>query len=178
MVKLARAVCDQAGWHLSQTRFYTGIPKPADNHFWNYFWQNKLRSMSRAGVKTFSRPLKYRTETIRLPSGANHSFLYAQEKGVDVRIGLDLFRLAYLQEYDVAIIFSQDQDLSEAAEDVRTLAQEQGRWIEVASAFPWTSITNARCNQYGIAKTVPVQISKVTYDACIDPYDYRPKRRN
>ncbi|HEX8522421.1 MAG TPA: NYN domain-containing protein [Tepidisphaeraceae bacterium] len=175
VLKLSKAVCDLQGWELAQTRFYTGIPKPADNFHWNYFWQNKLRSMSRAGVKVFSRALVYRTETIPLPNGRTHSFLYAQEKGVDVRIALDLQRLAYRREFDVAIIFSQDQDLSEAARDVRELAAEQGRWVEVASAFPCSAVGG---NRYGIGNTIPIEIRQHVYDLCIDTYDYRPRHGN
>ena len=36
------------------------------------------------------------------------------------------------------MIFSQDQDLSEAADEVRLIAREQGRWIKLASAFPFS----------------------------------------
>ena len=34
-----------------------------------------------------------------------------EEKGIDVRIALDMIRLTYWNEFDVGILFSQDQDL-------------------------------------------------------------------
>jgi hypothetical protein len=72
----------------------------------------------------------------------------------------------------VALIFSQDQDLSEVAEEIRTIAQEQNRWIKVASAFPFAAGAKIR----GINKTDWIRIDKATYDLCIDPRDYRPLR--
>lgn len=53
-----------------------------------------------------------------------------------MRIALDIIRLAHRREYDVALVFSQDQDLSEAADEIRVIAQEQERWIKIASSFP------------------------------------------
>jgi len=38
----------------------------------------------------------------------------AEEKGIDVRIAIDLIRLAHGAVYDVAILMSQDQDLAES----------------------------------------------------------------
>jgi hypothetical protein len=55
---------------------------------------------------------------------------------IEVRITLDVISLAHRRSYDVAVIFSQDQDLSEVAEEVRAFAQEQNRWIKGACAFP------------------------------------------
>ena len=101
-----------------------------------------------------------------------YAFLSGEEKGVDVRIALDVISLAHRREYDVALIFSQDQDLSEVAEEVRVIANEQSRWIKVASVYPTSP---AATNRRGINKTDWVPIDRATYDACIDPYDYRPK---
>ena len=65
-----------------QVRFYTGVPDSTDNAMWNGFWAAKLLAMSRQGVWTFSRPLRYRNQTVKLPDGASHAFLAAEEKGV------------------------------------------------------------------------------------------------
>ncbi|MEA3507884.1 MAG: hypothetical protein U9R40_03060 [Synergistota bacterium] len=62
--KLAETVCCREGWNLSETRFYTGVPSPEDDSFWSHFWMAKLANMGRSGVKTFSRQLKYRNQTI------------------------------------------------------------------------------------------------------------------
>jgi uncharacterized LabA/DUF88 family protein len=169
---LSDAVCRQCDCRLVQARFYTGIPDPADNAAKNHFWSGKLAVMGRQGIKVFSRPLRYRNRTLRLPDGSTHSFLAGEEKGIDVRIALDVIRLARGGECDVVVIFSQDQDLSEVAEEIRTVAQEQNRWIKVVSAFPSSP---AMRNRRGINKTDWVRIDRQTYDACLDHRDYRLK---
>jgi uncharacterized LabA/DUF88 family protein len=170
---LATAVCGAQGWTLEQVRFYTGVPNAADNVFWNHFWSAKLLAMSRAGVWVFSRSLRYRNKTVHLPGGPVHTILVGEEKGIDVRIAIDVIRLASRNQYDVALIFSQDQDLSEAADEVRLIAREQNRWIKLASAFPFRPKTR---NIRGINKTDWLRIDRTTYDRCLDPRDYRPRK--
>lgn len=167
---LSEAVCQSAGWRLAQVRFYTGIPDPADDPRWHQFWTGKLAIMGREGVRIFSRPLRYRNRTVKLPDGTQHTYLTGEEKGIDVRIALDVIRLANAREYDVAVIFSQDQDLSEVASEIRTIAGQQDRWIKIACAFPFSPTTR---NTRGIDKTDWIRIDRATYDACLDRRDYR-----
>lgn len=168
---LSRALCQQQGWECQQVRFYTGVPDATDNAFWSHFWQAKLPVIGRRGGHIFTRPLRYRNKTVRLPGGSTHTFRVGEEKGIDVRIAIDVIRLAHRRGYDVALIFSQDQDLSEAAVEIREIAQEQGRWIKIASAFP----AGAR-NRRGIERTDWIQINRAMYDACLDRRDYRRRR--
>jgi uncharacterized LabA/DUF88 family protein len=169
---LAQTVCASKGWQLTETRFYTGVPDPADDPFWNYFWAGKLLTMSRQrGVKVYSRSLRYRNKVISLPNGQTFTIRIGEEKGVDVRLAIDVIRMAQKDLYDVALIFSQDQDLSEVAEEIREMAQEQGRWIKIVSAYPDSSK-----NRRGINKTDWVSFDQATYDKCLDPRDYRPSR--
>jgi hypothetical protein len=128
--------------------------------------------MGRDGVITFSRSLRYRNQTIRLPDGREHTMLVGQEKGIDIRIALDVVRLAHERVFDVAVVFSQDQDLSEVADEIRVIAREQDRWIKIVSAFP---VSPTATNRRGINKTDWIEIDRAMYDACIDPRDYRPK---
>lgn len=128
---LCRAVCAGSGLILSEARFYTGVPDASDDQYWHDFWSRKLLAISRQGVRTFSRPLRYRNETIELDSGATFTRRQGREKGIDVRIAIDLITLAYRRKYDVAVVFSQDQDLSEAAEELRQIARDQKRRIEM-----------------------------------------------
>ncbi len=171
-IKLADAVCRQQGWLLKETRFYTGIPDVADDAFWNHFWQAKIANLGRRGAKTYTRSLRYRNKTIQLPGGSAHTFLVGQEKGIDVRIAVDIISLAHQRAFDVALVFSQDQDLSEVADEIRVIAREQHRWIKIASAFPVSPTTR---NRRGINRTDWIQIDREMYDACIDPRDYRPR---
>ncbi|MBI4227214.1 MAG: NYN domain-containing protein [Candidatus Omnitrophica bacterium] len=170
IVALAGAVCRNQGWKLVQTRFYTGIPAATDNAFWHHFWSAKLAVMGRQSVQLFSRTLRYRNKTARLSDGTKHTFLTGEEKGIDVRIALDVIRLAHRKEYDVTLVFSQDQDFSEVAEEVRLIAQEQHRWLKIACAFPFSPTTR---NRRGIEKTDWIRIDRALYDSCLDRRDYR-----
>jgi uncharacterized LabA/DUF88 family protein len=170
---LATAVCTANGWQLDHARFYTGIPDASDDPFWNYFWGGKLRNLSRQGVTVFSRALRYRNKIVKLPDGSTHAFLTAEEKGIDVRIAIDVIRLAHSKAYDVALLFSQDQDLSELCAETRVIAKEQNRWIKIASAFPISPTTK---NKRGIPNSDWTKIDRATYDSCLDVRDYRPKK--
>ena len=172
--KLAARVCQMRGWTLAEARFYTGVPDENDDFFWNRFWTSKLAAMGQQGVKVFRRSLRYRNKVVKLSDGTIHSFLHGEEKGIDVRIALDVIGLASRGAYDVAVVFSQDQDLSEVADEIREISKLQGRWIKMACAYPVSPTTTDR---RGINKTDWVAIDKATYDACVDPRDYRPKKK-
>ncbi len=170
---LAERICASEGWTVAGIHFYTGVPSPGDKPDWNYFWTAKMAVMGTRGIQTFSRFLRYRNQTVSLPDGTPAVTLVGQEKGVDVRIALDIVRFALDGKYDVALIFSQDQDLSEAVEDVKKISVLQNRWIKPACAFPASpTVPKTR----GVNGTEWIRIDRATYDACIDPNDYRPKR--
>lgn len=170
--KLSQALCASCGWDVKGVRFYTGVPDIDDNPAWHHFWAAKKLSMVRAGIHVYSRPLRYRNKVIELPDGTMQTFLVGEEKGIDVRMALDIINLAHKREYDVALVLSQDQDLSEVADELRIIAREQNRWIKIASAFPYSpTVKNTR----GINNTEWVRIDRATYDACLDPKDYRFK---
>ena len=171
--RLSRVVCERHGWRCDGVRFYTGLPDAAEQPLWHHFWVAKGARMGRDGVNVFMRPLAYRNVKIRLPDGTPHIFPAAQEKGIDVRIALDLIRLAHQRVFDVAVIFSRDNDLSEAAEEIRAISEDQIRWIKLASAYPYGPAVR---RNHGIDKTDWIRIDRATYDACIDPRDYRPRR--
>ena len=83
---------------------------------WHGYWTRRLTAMSRAGIVVTSRPLRYRvTERVRLADGSVHDIPVEREKGIDLRLGLDVVRMARHGDLDVAVIFSQDQDLAEIA---------------------------------------------------------------
>jgi len=128
--------------------------------------------MGREGVHVFTRPLRYRNKVVKLPDGTTHSFLDGDEKGIDLRLALDVIRLVHQRAFDVALLFCRDQDLSELADDVKLISQQQKRWIKVASAYPYSpAVKQFR----GIDGTEWCQIDRTMYDACIDKRDYRPK---
>jgi len=147
---------------LEKIHFYTGVHDAVRNPFWHHFWNSKLNKLRRHGVRTIQRVLKYAPATNR-----------GREKGIDVRIALDLVRLARRKEYDVAVIFSQDQDLVEAVNEVKAISAELAHWIRLECAFPVGPKTT---NRRGINGTQWIQIDKALYDRCLDPTDYRPKQ--
>ena len=106
--KLSDAVCADRGWVNHGVRFYTGVPSARHSPMWHGYWTRRLTAMRRAGVVVISRPLRYRVERVRLPDGSVHEFPVEREKGVDLRLGLDVVRMARDGELDVAVIFSQD----------------------------------------------------------------------
>lgn len=172
---LADAICESEGLTLLETRFYTGIPERSYDPFWNHFWSAKLLAMSRQGVITFSRPLRRRRKEIPLKGGCSFTAEVSEEKGVDIRIALDIMRLTRRNALDVVLLFSQDQDFSEVADEVRDVAKEHDRWIRIISAFP---LSPRATNKRGVNKTQWIEIDRLTYDSCIDPRDYRPKRKH
>lgn len=169
---LTEVVAAAQAWTVLGTRFYSGVPDPADNPFWSHFWSAKLAVMGTQGVISYARHLRYRNQTIALPGGGSTTVLVGQEKGIDVRIALDIVRLARSAEYDVALVFSQDQDLSEVADEIRAIGRDQGRWIKIASAFPSSPASR---NGRGINGTDWIRLDRATYDLALDPRDYRPK---
>ncbi len=173
-LKLLHAVSAARGWHPLGVRFYTGVPSSLEDPFWHAYWSNRLLAMSRAGVLVIKRQLRYHSETIQLPDGSSKTIVSAHEKGVDVRLALDVTRLARQAQFDVAVIFSQDQDLAEVVDEVKDIAQASARWIKVASAFPAGAAATSRRGING-AEWFPMD--QAFYDACLDHRDYRPKKK-
>jgi hypothetical protein len=60
--------------------------------------------------------------------------------------------------------------LSEVADEIRVIANEQDRWLKIASAFP---ASPASGNRRGINKTDWIRVERTMYDLCVDPWDYR-----
>jgi len=72
--------------------------------------------------------------------------------------------MAIAEEFDVALLLSQDQDFVELARDVRSVAKRQSRWIKMASAYPAPSGTTAG---RGVDKTDWIPIDRATFEACL-----------
>lgn len=163
--RLAETICAAEGWKLTQVRFYTGVPPKDRDPHWHEFWAKKSTSMSRKGVHMITRPLRYSEELL-----TDGTFAYVpREKGIDVRIAIDVISLADKKNFDAALIFSQDQDLAEVVPEIRAIASRQKRWIKLASAYPaGEGATNPR----GINNTDWILIDRHLYDSCLDPNRY------
>lgn len=170
--KLAQVVCSVKGWELTQTRFYSGIHSKKENEFLHNVMSKKFAVLgTRKDVVAFKKELHYIDKETTCPHcKVTSTRKIGQEKGIDVRIALDIVHLANINAYDVALIFSQDQDLIEARNEVVTIAQKQNRFIKIVCAYPSSpTSTNTR----GINGTDWFPFEKTIYDSCIDPIDYR-----
>lgn len=172
--KLHKAVCVANGWRPTLTRFYSGIPSAVEGPMWASYWSNRVLAMKRAGIHVTTRPLRYRKEPIVGADGKVEVVTTPQEKGIDVRLALDLVSLARKKQFDVAIIFSQDQDLNEVVQEIADISAEQQRFIGIACAFP--SGPNASYRR-GIDRTDWFEMDQTFYDQCLDPRDYRPAKK-
>jgi len=70
------------------------------------------------------------------------------------------------------VLFSQDQDFRELADEVRAISQRQRRWVKIACAFPAAA---GRQDERGVDHTDWITFDRAVYEACRDPRDYRPR---
>lgn len=173
--KLSQEVCNTNNWVVDKIYFYTGLPDRSVDPGRYQFWTSKLAAMGSRGIKTFSRQLRYSNQRVVLSNGNTTTTLVGREKGIDIRLALDIVKGALNDEYDVAVIFSQDQDLTEAVEEVKSIARRTSKWVKLVCAFPYSPTLR---NKRGINKTDWFKIDKTMYDLCIDQHNYRTVRRN
>ena len=180
-VKLHHAVCAAKGWRPTLTRFYTGVPSAVESPMWAAYWSNRVLAMKRVGVHVTTRPIRYHKEKVLDENGnpvldrdGNQKFVTVpHEKGIDVRLALDLVSLARKRQFDIALVFSQDQDLHEVVKEIEEISREQCRWIKVACAFPDSPTASYG---RGIDHTDWFKMDQAFYDQYLDPRDYRPRR--
>ncbi len=96
-----------------------------------------------------------------LPPGTYLEIEVTEEKGIDVCIAVDMIRLTNQKVFDVAILFSQDQDQAETVTEVRNIARAQNRQVEVVSVFP-----EGTKNPNYVRGTRPLRFGRDTYEAC------------
>lgn len=148
---LAGLLASRQGWRLLETRFYTGIPNQARDPAGFRVWRRRLRRMQYDGCVTTTRRLRY--DTLGRP----------REKGIDVRIALDIVRLALDRRMDMAVIFSQDNDFAEVAREVMHIGDLGGHRIGLVSAYP---VGPGTLNKRGIARTDWIRFNRTDWDRC------------
>ena len=87
-------------------------------------WHHRSLSINRDRCKTTAHILRYDV------SGRG------REKGIDIRIALDLIRLPPNQQMDVALVFAWDHDFAEVEPELRSINKKTGYFVKIASAFP------------------------------------------
>ena len=150
-------VSKYSDWVLTGIRLYTGIHTTQRNLFWHKFWNKKL---------TFHKNADKRVDVFTAPLHYNKGI--ASEKGVDIRIALDLVRAARLNRCDVVVLFSRDTDFAEVAKEIRAIAKEKQRWIKIASVMP-----DNPARKRGIDGTDWIRLSQSEYNNCLDPNNYK-----
>lgn len=151
--------------------FYTGYPPKDKNEVLNGFWQNKFNDLRRKGVRVKARQLVYRERQFEFDKVTISIKDFPIEKGIDLCLGIDLVLQFVNDGYDIALVFSQDLDLTEAVDAVRTISKENGKWVRLECAYPYSV---EQRDIKGIDRTDWIEIPKDLYDSCIDPKDYRP----
>lgn len=144
--------------HLSGTRttnrvgcrFYTGMPNrniPGEKAKVTHL-DRRLSAMRAMGVTVITRTLRYHwdwghREKLPIPeAGAAPQTVTLspwqrpQEKGIDLRIGLDIVEFALMGAFDVAVVVSLDRDLYEIPEALANLKKFIKRPLRLEAAVP------------------------------------------
>ncbi len=168
---LGRHLSDRIGGGYDPVvRFYIGMPIARFSPMWTRFWTNKLEAARGAGVEVTTRELRYLTETDpHAPGGIR--VVSAREKGIDLRIALDVMAAARRPDCANILIVSRDQDFREVIADIRTMCAFTRRDIGLWSAFP--TVLDAPALNRGVDGTREIRISRSDYDRLRDPADYR-----
>lgn len=167
--KLAKKLCEVHSLNCGEVRFYTGVHEETEEPGWAAFWKQKIMNMTRDQVRVTHRKLRYRMETISLGQGSTIQKKVPREKGIDVRIALDIVAAVYDQRCENILVFSQDQDLAEAIQEANRIAGTQGRKIGMYSAVP-ISPTARSCR--GLARTTELRFDWDFYKECKDHRGY------
>ena len=170
-VKLSEWIAARKFLAVEKIKLYTGVPSLEMDRHWHEFWDQKNAVLVRnKKVKIYTRETRVRKTRIRLDNGEYHEVTIQVEKGIDVRIAIDIVRDALDKRSENIVIFSQDQDLSEAVSEVFKIAKIQGRDIKIYSVFP-VILKTPKING-GINRTEWVQINESDYNQCIDKRRY------
>lgn len=168
IVALSKALCESKGWELGKLFFYTGMPTHEEQPHWAGYWERKLDRMREQGapVEIYAPPLRYHTDWVRQPNGYMQAYRRPVEKGVDVRLALDMVAAVYERSCDVMAVFSQDNDLSEAVDRCRQIAASQERKILIVSVFPDGGPRHGPAR--GIRNTEWICFDRRMYESCLD----------
>lgn len=167
--KLSQALCNQMGWQVKEINFYSGIPPEKESPYWSKFWKQKLANLSSQSgvpVNTFTPDLHYRNEWTRRNDGHWQLYRCPHEKGIDVRLALDMLSSTFERKSDCMILLSEDSDLQQAVERCHAIACGQFRKITIANAFPHDP--SAQHQRRALKNTVPLRFDKSFYEQYID----------
>lgn len=164
--KLAHALLDEdllrhgpASRVLSCVRYYTGVHDLARRPEPHGLMVRRLQAYEADGVTPVAIPVRYDGKGV------------GREKGVDVRIALDMARLGRKGLFDVAVVVSEDSDLDEAVKDLYALRDHE-RWIAVENALPHSGMRGARSPRWLKSARRRRPITRQMFDATRDDTTY------
>lgn len=155
---------------LEETRFYTGIPRDTPEEETRYkFWQRKLDKAKHDNVTVITRTLQYTP----MPDGG----FIRREKGIDVRIAIDILMLAITNKYDLAILFSQDGDFGEVALEISRISQGNERFshLKTISCYPLSE--NLEKRQFEAKNWIGKPFDRSFYERCREHENFFEPRK-
>jgi uncharacterized LabA/DUF88 family protein len=109
---------------LKEVRVYGGTPNRHKDPETYAAFRRMVAEWSKTGAKAIMRPLRYPEDWPDSP---------AQQKGVDVKLALDVLVMGLRGDYDTAIVASTDTDLIPAFEACQALGVADKRTLEIAA---------------------------------------------
>ena len=179
VAKIADMIAGKIGAERADhVNFYSGMPVARFSPRWFEFWTNKIEAMEETGINTFTRPLRYTYETDeQAPNGVK--ILSTREKGIDLRLALDVMAAARRTNCEKIVIASRDQDFREVVEKIEEMCAFERRDIELWSAYPDGGQGPAHIRGIDGMQNLPISFGD--YRTCRDATDYRgsfkPSRR-
>ncbi|MEN6645130.1 MAG: NYN domain-containing protein [Armatimonadia bacterium] len=168
--------------HLKQIRFYCGIDNPRERPTRHASRTRQHKSFEAKGVYVWTNTMKYSDREAVVEGvppcqcGFRKSRMVrdAREKGIDLRIALDMLRMARHGEFDVAVLVSADNDMKQVVDELKRLADEIGRKIAVENVVVWDEGNKKYpripgCSRYHIVNDAVFQIIKDTDDYTRSP---------
>ncbi len=171
---LSHALCEQMGWKLEGIHFYSGIPPEQESPRWHHFWREKLQqTIDQGGVplSIFTPELRYRNEWTQRHDGQWQIYRAATEKGVDVRLALDMVDAAHERQCNAMILMTEDSDLQQAVDRCKEIANKQGRELLIANAFPCSPMVPYV--RRSMTSTIPLRFDQAFYEKHLQPVQIR-----
>lgn len=155
---LAQAVCSAQGWRLAGVYYYLGVPDVKVTEDGHYAWIKRCARWRKQGIHVFTRTMLHDEQGV------------PREKGIDMRLALDAVDLHRRHGFDVALIFSQDQDFSELAAEIKAIARQQKRWVQVASVYP---ASDKLAEAHGVSGTRAIVLDEEAFTRVLDTAENR-----
>lgn len=94
-----------------------------------------------------------------------------REKGIDVRLAIDMVRFGRKGLFDVAIVVTEDSDIDEAVQDLYDLRDHE-RWLAVENALPHSKRVGVRNPRWLASAKRKRPITPAMFSAIEDRHPY------